>query len=415
MSRLIFIGSSILATLALGGCGSNSEGVTSVSTSANPLAASSTLSGRVVDAQGRGQAGVKLGFQERATGEVALAATGSDGSFSQQMPTGVYDVSLDKQSDPAFASCFYGPVTVQGAAQREFVLQSTGGHTSAEIFGQLLLQPGQPGANRRIVVDPVAADFLGDERPLQPMEVTTDAAGKFTVPLFPAESIGCNVYVYRENGTLDERFDLDLAGGVPTFAEVTTEEPGEVENLLGYGESLTGPEGDTKDPTLLPPREIRARDWSQFQKLETESPDSVGTNYQFLVNLTDGSFPVGSGHVLLIDSVARPDPSIKNYADILNFLQTGNQNNTAFPRLAVSTDVRDVRWFFYKQAAWIYSIEPGIFKIKDQTNDTYRLEVDNTNVWHSVAYNSDKPTVTEVKFFKYVDTPRLPTYDSKSY
>ena len=125
--------------LFVSGCGSSTDFV--VQNSA-PNSASSTLSSLVTDPQGAAAQGVRVIAQERSSGRQFEGVTAPDGTILLSLPAGVYDVGLDREGDSSSATCFYGPVIVEGPVQRSFVLQSSGGLPAGRVFGQ----SPQPGA-----------------------------------------------------------------------------------------------------------------------------------------------------------------------------------------------------------------------------------------------------------------------------
>lgn len=389
-----------LPLFLLGGCGGTS-GTVSDNTAPPGVSTvtSSTLSGRVVDEQGRGQAGVQMAFAERLTDEGATAVTGADGSFSVTLPRGFYDVGMVNESDPLTATSYYGPIPVSGATPRDFVLKSTASHTSAQVFGQLWLRPGQPAGNRRVRLVPVSADFTGPDIGLEPAEVVTDANGQFTAELFDAEGIGLNVEVYDADGRLDEAVDIDLHGR-SSYVEFTTEDL-PAENLLGYGVAAQGPPEGLKGDVEIVSAKATARPFETSKV--TREPDR---DTHEIFDFRAGYLPSGSGLLTLSTVCPLNNPP---YPNLIGFLR--NQcNDGGEPRIEVSNNVPDFRKLFYRNAVWIYLNTGSSNLFTDETEDHYTLTVASTSHWHNVAYNSDRPSIKhwQVKFPSGKGRPEFP-------
>lgn len=96
--------------VALAGCGSSS----SDSGQAAPTPPAGAISGRVVTEQGQGQSGVQVVVHERTTNAKTETVSDSDGRFRLDVPTGTYDLGLDRNGDMQTATCHYGPILPLG-------------------------------------------------------------------------------------------------------------------------------------------------------------------------------------------------------------------------------------------------------------------------------------------------------------
>ncbi len=375
------LGTALLA-LALAGCGGTASTTTGTPGAATlggvtPVPDSVGLTGRVVDENGAGVAGVTLVAEERTVDFKGTAVSQSDGSYRLSLPRGVYDVGLDS-ADAVTATCFYGPVSVPvNGLRQDFTLQPRGGRADGTCFGRIFLQPGVPAARRQVTLRP--GQSVGDEIP-EPVTVTTDSTGAFELQLTPnREAVGLDVEVYDSPGPsgLDEFIDV-ATRGKPCFVQFVTEEI-EVENRLRNNEA---------DDDLPPETQLEGG-----VALKLTARFSADT----IVNGAGNTFGRLRGGPITADGDAVLLASCYD-----GYLPEKQAN-------ALSTPVRDYLYpqvrvsangdWWYTYAIDLVGPAPSSWTFQDETRDRYFLGIyTGSKTWHRVNYDSRKPAIQEITF-----------------
>lgn len=376
----------VLSFVALGlvaGCGSSTgESVGAGVPLTSPLATTARFSGSVRDEAGVPQQ-AEIVLQERITNAQVKATSAADGSFSVNLPTGVYDLGLNQDS-PQTCTCYFGPVVVQGDSQRELTLKSSLGHQPGEVFGRLQLQSGFALAAQKVVLERAFGETLpiaDDVPPVPParVELTTDATGAFKAQMDPES--GLDIDVYQKDGTVDEHIDI-VTLSKPCYVEFLTEQS-PVENRLESGQDDEVPE----EP-------VAAR--------ETSNRLAKGFKAQYYF------YPrQDSGEVILFNGVLEPSnlahlfPSIisEGYSE-LPPLQKRFLEEKVFGSIDQSLPGIRLR---HDAGAWFYKYRVNIFakmgqwELDDAEGDRYELTLFRAG-WHYVDYNSNLPNLVRIGF-----------------
>ena len=293
-------------SLALIGCGSSElSTLSNASTSTSSLApapASNLFSGRVLNEQGTPLSAVDVVLHERTSDRKHTAVTGADGSFTVDMPAGVYDLGLNS-ADPATATSFYGPIINPTSASQTFVLRASGGRPVGAFFGKMLLQPGRPAAKRRVVIRPSLIHTGSDGTLPEPLELSTSEDGSFEALLASTRQVSVDLEMYDESG-LDEWIDVGKLDK-PCYVEFATEQS-PVENRLRANQS-DGPGAAVVSPRMDP--QVRPKLVTQF----TFSTAKAKTIYSDAATLSAG--------LISVDHVTKQTPA--NLSTIAQLISNG--------------------------------------------------------------------------------------------
>lgn len=370
---------STLYCAALGlatGCGSSSGEAfnagpsTAISVQA-PQAASARLTGTVRDESGLPQSGVDVVLEERTTDLEVRTTSGSDGTFSFELPPGTYDAGLD-MADPATATCYYGPVIVTADGRRDFTLKSAIGHRKTEVFGEILLQPGVPSAHQKLVLE---SDFGRGFVPA-PVETTTGTDGGFVAQV-EGQDLGMDIDVYQAGLGLEEHIDI-LKLDKPCYVQFSTDVT-PVENRLGAGEA------DPPTPSALAGQPFKF----PFQAVATGGflPDG-------------GVFDIGA----LLNGTLQRDGQIYTLESIIS---SGLNDLAAGPRYVISHEVtlngqtsKPVIMSRKAPSSNITEItvlvnENSYFSFYDGNTEEHALNCV-TKGWHKLTFDNDRPEIYRI-------------------
>lgn len=377
MRRLLCVA---LASVMIG-CGStNDVSLQSGGSVAQAGAATTLLAGKVVDERGGAVAGVSVVVHERTTNLKAEGVSGADGSFSLAVPSGVYDLGLDKNGDPLTASCFYGPIDTATAQSQNFVLRDSNGRPVNQVFGKIWLQPGVAATNRQVTLRPSIELVDNDMEVPPPVSTNTANDGSFNLQVASNREVGLDVEVHDAGGVLDEFIDVGKRDK-PCYAEFITEQS-PVENRLRANQSeLPVPTGPSKTAGAVTGVAVA------FIQFTAVLPVQGG-----LAILRDGQLPVDGITRLLKDIVSGGTPNDSDNSKLWGVLEFG------YIRLAANG-----AWW-YKYAVNVYTDRETRWSFTDFTNDSYSLWIINTNGdptgagMHKVSYNSSNPILKRIQY-----------------
>ena len=369
--------------LFVSGCGSSTDFV--VQNSA-PNSASSTLSSLVTDPQGAAAQGVRVIAQERSSGRQFEGVTAPDGTILLSLPAGVYDVGLDREGDSSSATCFYGPVIVEGPVQRSFVLQSSGGLPAGRVFGTLFRTPGVAFANQKLVLRPGAV--LGDITGIDwsaPATLTTDENGRFSADLASGHEYALDLELYDGADNLDEFIDISKRDK-PCYVEFSTDESS-VNNRFRCNES------DLADS--FPQRAISAQTITPVE-VRPFSSCFIDTSKDLMVMEGASLPPLSGSSPQYLSDLVPSVPVDSNYDKLIGLMTTRGPVGDDGCQLLVDTDHA---WYWGNYAVHVNPDRPSNFTFFDNTNDHYNLGIDNAdNIWHRVSYRSSNPAIQKLQY-----------------
>lgn len=362
----------LACALTLVGCGTSTTD--NLSSQSGPASTQATnLSGRVVNENGSGVAGVQVLAQERTTNQAFAAKSLNDGTFQVNAPPGTYDLSFDLQGDPQTATCFYGPVDNTVDSGRNFVLRSRNGRSDDTVFGKIDLVPGTPASNRRLELRPgYARNFAAAVLPDSLASATTQADGRFEVNLGHRNEVGLDLEIFDGGGTLDEWVRVDKLSK-PCYVEVASEQVA-AENLLRVNQSNTVATLSKGTAGAVGPA--------------INDPFQLDTNSNPALSLVNGILPVQArtGYQLTL--------LVKNPGDA----------STDFQRAILSGSTimltGDVDFPFSIVYSYQINLNAGAksnWEFTDETGDTYKLSVIITDTGHVLRYNSAGPKLLSIK------------------
>jgi len=329
-----------------------------------PAASAARFSGKVLDPSGVGQSGVLMQFEERTTNARVELVTGADGTYSAELPSGVYDVGLEQAGVLTTATCYYGPVIVGGAGQRDFTLRSAAGHGPTEVFGTLSVRPGTHYANQRLVISPGSSRNEGVP---EASETITDARGAFNVEV--GGQLDLDLDVFESDGSPDQHLDVIKFSDKPCYVEFVTD-GSSVENRLRCTE-VDGP------------TEIAAR------------VRKKGVDQQFFAHadfLDDGLLTHDTSFAPFpCKSIIRPE-TLGNLEEFMKErLINEEPTRHLVPAMALQSG-----GIFFKYSILVRNDVGSNWTFYDQSGDSYSLAYINTLIWHEVAYNSQRPYIHKI-------------------
>lgn len=353
------------------GCGSSADlstisgGVPFNSTTASTV--TSAISGRVLSETGAPLEGVQVIVHERTTDLRTRTLSGPNGEFQLQVASGVYDLGLESKADPTKANCFFGPITVASAVQRDFVMRNTQGHATDEVFGKIWLTPGVPAVNRQITLRPGAQLRGSGLTRLGSPSTRTGPDGSFALGVGSNLEVALDVEIF-DNAGLDEWVDVAKRAKA-CYVEFSSEESS-VENRLHCTE---------RDPaTYSLAAAVLPKDGTEIIPFAIR--ENKGTNYAVL---KEGLIPVGAPKTLLSE-----------------MMFNGPLDETPLWRMTKHTpiEVTNRSNWGYDYSVEIKPDRSSDWAFTDKTGDTYQLWVSITLWSHVVGYDSSDPAINRIDF-----------------
>jgi hypothetical protein len=360
-------------------------------------AVSRTFSGTVRDARGQALGGVSVLLENRLTDAGALATTAGDGSFSAPVPAGVYDIRLVDESSTSVAAGEFGPVEISADLQRDFTLQDADPTDPGRVSGQLFAQPDTPLANRKLRLVPTTA-LSYDPNTLatvpDPIEMTTDAEGRFATSFGSDQELGFDLEIYQADGALNEFVDIIKPAGEMTV-ELASEYLDTV-NVHRVSDAADTPRRAAVDSVAAANGAPAAAsfDDSRFKRFDLRVIKDNGLGA--VASVENGTLPADDRTYFWTTLLGRSRIEGHESLEVLFFDRVKIDGSEERPRLKhmVASGVRFDLIYRYR----VQILSKGIvtYRFIDDTGDSYALRV-YVDGWHHVSFNSDRPDIRTIQ------------------
>ena len=446
--------SALALTGLLSACGgSNDDKSTANGGNQNPTVTTElrTYSGVVTDEHGSPVSGLSIRLENRITDEEVEVITAADGSFSAQVPPGIYDIIHDDEDDVLFDSLQNTAVDLHEDRKENIQLQTAGRSPANMLSGSVKSSDGTPGALRKLLIFPSIARAKAGEIKAEvpdPILVQTDSQGNFSTSLgMLGMDIDFDVYVLapdapeldleklkqdypfssaEEAAEVQERTNTFLS----TFAQesVDIEKPnGAMKLNIVIGSATRNLRSATGAPSVVPAdadklaefeREANALSskisWLKIKNNVANSFLSMipsayaGELLKKFIFISDKVNKAGATTKgVLVGGKIAPSKDICKHT---SFLEINNGNNPFNNESTVSASRTKFcvtqkfpqfsMFFFFNHEINLLTDKPSYYRFTDESNDTYSLRVTNTYYSHSLKYRSKKPAIIDIEFHK---------------